>query len=89
MLDLGHYNKNVEKTYKTLIYEDKKNRVTWFSDISIEDVRFALCDYLVDGELRPLTIRLNQLIRIQLNFIWMHLFILLGERTILNRWIFY
>ena len=41
MLDLGHCYKNEEKSYITVIYEDKENRVTWFSDTSIEDVRFA------------------------------------------------
>ena len=72
MLDLGHYNKNEEKTYKPVIYEDKKNRVICFSNTSIEDVRFALfvgvIPLLMDN-VRSWTIRLNQLIRIQLNFI--------------------
>ena len=57
MLDLGHCYKNEEKSYITVIYEDKENRVTWFSDTSIEDVRFALicaCDSLVDGEFEVL-----------------------------------
>ena len=45
--------KDLEKCFLTLIYEDKENRVSWFADTDIEDVRFAIlcaCDSLVDGE---------------------------------------
>ena len=49
--------KQLDKNYLTLIYEDKENRVSWFSDTDIEDVRFAIlcaCDSLVDGEFEVL-----------------------------------
>ena len=49
--------KELEKNYITLIYEDKENRVSWFADSDIEDVRFAIlcaCDSLVDGDFEVL-----------------------------------
>ena len=45
--------KELDKNYITVIYEDKENRVSWFADTDIEDVRFAIlcaCDSLADGE---------------------------------------
>ena len=57
MLDIGYYKHNEEKSYITVIYEDKENRVTWFTDTSLDDVRFAIvcaCDSLVDGEFEVL-----------------------------------
>jgi len=49
--------KELDKCYLTLIFEDKENRVTWFTDTDLEDVRFAIlcaCDSLVDGEFEVL-----------------------------------
>jgi hypothetical protein len=53
MLELDDLKSKESKCFITVIYEDKENRVTWFSDTSIDDVRFAImcaCDSLVDGE---------------------------------------
>ncbi len=54
--------KIIQKTNITLIYEDKVQTVSWFSDTPISDARFAVicaCDSLVDGEFQVLDDRAN------------------------------
>jgi hypothetical protein len=46
-------NNEIQKSYITVIYEDKESKVSWYTDTSIEDTRFAIlcaCDSLVDSE---------------------------------------
>jgi hypothetical protein len=50
MLDFGN---QPQKICITIIYEDKDTQVSWYTDTSLEDTRFAIlcaCDSLVDNE---------------------------------------
>ena len=40
-------NTEIQKSYITVIYEDKESKVSWYTDTSLEDTRFAIlcaCD---------------------------------------------
>jgi len=54
----------IPRTKITLIYQDKEQIVTWFSDTQISDARFAVicaCDSLVDGEFQALDEKANSI----------------------------
>jgi len=57
LIDIDIVNKEIAKSYVTIIFEDKESKVGWYLDTPLPDIRFSLlcaCDALVDSEFEVL-----------------------------------